>query len=211
MNVEVCGRDAWVIVAAYLLGCLTAGYYLVWLRTDDDVRLTGSGSTGATNVGRVLGRPGFVVTLLWDFTKGVLAMWLARYSQVGSTTVLLALLAVVAGHIWPVQLGFRGGKGIAPCLGAWLVYDPRALLVFGLLTAAAWTVVRPFGLAGLAALAVAPLVLFLSGRFDLPIVFGFSAMGVMILIAHRRNIREELGRLWSESRARRARRGAAKD
>jgi acyl phosphate:glycerol-3-phosphate acyltransferase len=209
MTFVLYGRDVWAILAAYLLGCLTAGYYLVWFRTDDDVRLTGSGSAGATNVGRVLGRPGFVVTFLWDFTKGALAVGLASYGQASPVAVTLTLPAVVAGHIWPVQLGFRGGKGIAPCLGALLLYDPRALGMFLGLAAGGLVLMRHLGLAGATAFAVTPLVLLASDRFALAVVLGFSAMAVMILVAHRPNIRDELRRFLSEARTRHTKPGAA--
>jgi len=200
-----------LIVGAYLLGCLTVGYYLVWLWRADDVRRTGSGSTGATNVSRVLGRPGFVLTFIWDFGKGALALWLARRSATHPETVMLALLAVVAGHIWPVQLAFRGGKGVSTALGGLLVYEYPALVVLVALTGVFLLVTRNYKPAGLAAFALTPLVLFLSHRFELVTVFGVSALGMLILIAHRRNIREALGQYLADGRTRRAKRSAAKD
>ena len=100
-------------LGAYLLGCLATGYYLVRARTGRDIREIDSGSTGARNVGRVLGKTGFGLTVLGDFGKGALAVWGARHWTHDHQLAALAMLAVVAGHIWPAQLRFRGGKGVA--------------------------------------------------------------------------------------------------
>jgi len=101
------------LVGAYALGCFGTGYYLVRAQTGRDIREIGSGSLGARNVGRVLGRSGLCVTLLADFAKGGLAVWAARHLTGTEVLTGVALLAVTVGHVWPVQLGFRGGKGVA--------------------------------------------------------------------------------------------------
>src|SRR5580698_8498322 len=98
-------------VGAYLIGCFTTGYYLVRAWTGKDIRETGSGSSGARNVGRVLGKQGFFFTVLGDFAKGALAVWLTREWTNDELCAALAVVAVVAGHLWPVQLKFHGGKG----------------------------------------------------------------------------------------------------
>src|SRR5512135_2701540 len=127
------GQASGIAVAAYLLGCITTGYYLVRLRLRQDLRDLGSGSVGARNVGRLLGRPGFLLTVLGDFGKGALAVWAARHFTTDDRLVALAMLAVVAGHVWPVQLCFRGGKGMATALGALLVYDWQLALACALI------------------------------------------------------------------------------
>ena len=116
------------VLGAYLLGCFAIGYYLVRARTGKDIREIESGSTGARNVGRVLGKPGFVLTAFGDFGKGVLAVWSAREWTNNNHLAALAMLAVVAGHLWPAQLRFRGGKGVATSFGALLVFDYRVAL-----------------------------------------------------------------------------------
>ena len=205
------GQDLCLVVAAYLLGCFTAGYYWVRVRTEQDVRAGGSGSTGATNVARLLGRPGFLVTFLLDCAKGVVAVAAAQYAHSHRAAVALAMLAVVAGHIWPVHLGFRGGKGVATSLGALLVYDYHLLLIVGALGVIPLALLRNLTLAGMAAFVLAPFAVFRSDRFELADVFALSGLAVLILIAHRRNIREEVGKLWAEGRAKRAKRLAARD
>jgi len=204
------GQDVCLVVAAYLLGCFTAGYYWVRAWTEQDVRASGSGSTGATNVARLLGGRGFLVTFLLDCAKGVVAAAVARYAHSHHATVALAMLAVVAGHIWPVHLGFRGGKGVATSLGALLIYDYPLLFVVGALVVIPLVLLRNLTLAGMAAFVLAPFTVLLSDRFDLADVFALSGLAVLILIAHRRNIREEVARLWADGRARRARRLAAR-
>ena len=106
----------WIALGAYALGCFTTGYYLVRMWTGQDLRELGSGNVGAKNVGRVLGKTGFFLTLLADFGKGAFTIWAARHFTTDPRAVAVAALAVVAGHIWPVQLLFRGGKGMATSL-----------------------------------------------------------------------------------------------
>lgn len=194
MDVLPYGKDLLVVTIAYTLGCFAAGYYLVRWWMGEDVRSFGSGSVGATNVGRVLGRPGFMLTLLVDFFKGTLAVWLAFYFQLDPVVVIITMLAVVAGHVWPVQLRFRGGKGIATCLGAMMMFDYGITLVYVVLFLVFFALIRNFILGGMVAFAVLPFALF-GLDYSLNSVFGLSALSVIILIAHRRNIPDEIGRL----------------
>ena len=142
----------WLTVpAAFLLGGVSAGYWLVRLRTGADVRSVGSGATGATNAARVLGGGGFAFVLLLDAAKGALAVLVARYAGLADGWEFAAAFSVVAGHIWPVQLGFRGGKGLGPLLGAWLALAPLAIGGCLLIGAVAWGLTRrrvPAGLFG---------------------------------------------------------------
>ena len=143
-------------LASYVLGGVSAGYWLVRWHTGRDVRDHGSGATGATNVGRALGPTGFALTLTLDASKAAVAVLAARHFALGDTTEHACALAVLAGHIWPPMLRFRGGKGIAPLLGAWLVLAPLALLPSLAFTALAWIVTRRFATSGLGALCLLP-------------------------------------------------------
>ncbi|MGH7943554.1 MAG: glycerol-3-phosphate acyltransferase [Opitutaceae bacterium] len=119
---------AWLVIpAAYLLGGVSPGYFLVRRRTGQDVRAQGSGATGATNAARILGGRGFVLVLFLDAVKGAIAAFGARLAGLESGWEFAAATAVVAGHVWPIQLGFRGGRGLGPLLGAWLVLAPLAI------------------------------------------------------------------------------------
>jgi len=100
---------------AYGLGCLNAGYYLLRWRDGRDIRQLGSGNAGARNVGRLLGRRAFALVFALDAAKGVLAVLIAWWWAPG----IAAACAVIAtlGHVFPAQLGFRGGKGVATAIG----------------------------------------------------------------------------------------------
>ena len=187
-------KETLVILAGYSLGCFTSGYYLVRWRTGDDIRLLGSGSVGATNVSRVLGKPGFVLTVLCDFFKGLLAVWLAEYFRISPTSAVLTMIAVAGGHVWPAQLWFHGGKGVATSLGAVVMFDHVIAAIFAGMFLVLFALIRNFVLAGLLAFAITPLALFLLD-FPLDSVFGLSALALLILIAHRRNIPDEIGRI----------------
>jgi acyl phosphate:glycerol-3-phosphate acyltransferase len=183
----------YIFLAAYALGCFTTGYYLVRRRTGQDLHELGSGSIGARNVGRVLGWRGFLVTLLGDSGKGALAVWAARHFTTDDRLVMLAMLAVVAGHLWPVQLYFRGGKGMATSLGALLIYDYRLALAVALLFAAAFAVLRKTVLPGLFAAACLPLMtLYLAGPTE---VVGTTVLAGLVLAAHRKNLVTEISYL----------------
>jgi glycerol-3-phosphate acyltransferase PlsY len=133
-------------VAAYVIGCLVGAYYVVRFRSARDVRETGSGNAGARNVFRSGDTLGAALTLVWDALKGALAVWLAQQIAPGDVATGIAIVAVVIGHIWPAQLRFRGGKGVATTIGAALAVLPRALtgspaLVAGVVIACAIVIV----------------------------------------------------------------------
>ncbi len=179
----------WIALGAYCLGCFTTGYYLVRQRTGLDLRELGSGSLGARNVGRVLGWPGFVLTLLGDFAKGWLAVWGTQHFTKDGYLVQVAMLAVVAGHVWPAQLRFHGGKGVSTSLGALLAYDFRLAVAFALVFAGPFLLFRRTVMSGLVAFACLPLVsLYLSQEPARAI--GISVLAGLVLIAHRKNFIE---------------------
>ena len=127
-----------VLVIAYLLGSIPFGYVLVRTFRLEDIRATGSGNIGATNVARSGAKGLGIATLLLDALKGCVAVWIAMYAEkyCGMTVpYLLALTALVAmlGHVFPVWLGFRGGKGVATALGVFLALCwPAALCALGI-------------------------------------------------------------------------------
>ncbi len=195
------GTSVLVITAAYLLGCLTAGYYLVLWRRGSDIRSEGSRVVGATNVSRELGPAGFAATMTFDMAKGVFAGWLAIHFDLHPTAQLLAMLAAISGHIWPAQLHFHGGKGIATLGGVVLATDYRIFLLVVGLFLVPFAIIRRFTLSGLAALAMTPLVLTLwfppQGR-----PLGFLILLLPVFWTHRENIRADLAtmHLWPGER-----------
>jgi len=185
----MCCKDMILIMIAYMLGGICCGYYLVRLKCNVDIRDQGSGGVGARNVGRYLGRPYFVITLLVDVLKGVAAVELARYFQASSEAVSLVLIAVIAGHIWPLLLGFRGGRGIATAIGAYLSYDPWLAVLLLLLTAGLMVFRRGFILSGLAAFLLLPLAA-LSMHFPSHAITSLAVCSIIILFAHREHVRK---------------------
>jgi glycerol-3-phosphate acyltransferase PlsY len=185
-------EDIAALGAAYLLGCLNTGYYLVRSQANRDLRETGSGTAGARNVGRVLGRRGFIVTFAGDFVKGVAAVYLARALRVSDTTLAWTVLAVGVGHVWPVQLRFKGGKGIACTLGALAAVDFRVFLAILAIAAAGWAASRRLQASGMAATVCLPLVGWWL-RLPAPQVAGLGAVGALILWSHRANLKRLVG------------------
>src|SRR4051812_37053636 len=116
---------ALLIIFAYLLGSVPTGYILGYL-SGVDVRKAGSGNVGATNVARVAGKKLGLLTLIGDAAKGVLPVLLARRLDLDATVLGLVALAAFLGHLYPIFLKFRGGKGVATALGALLALAPAA-------------------------------------------------------------------------------------
>lgn len=178
-----------VIVVSYALGCLSTAYYLFRFSTGRDIRDCGSGAAGARNIGRQLGPLFFITTFLIDFTKGMLAVGLARYFNSDSAGVVTAMLAIVAGHIWPAHLGFRGGKGVAVGFGALLVFDYKLLIALIFLFGVACLVSRNFTISGLIAISLTPVIAVLFSYAPTNLA-GISLLAAIILFAHRGNLRE---------------------
>jgi acyl phosphate:glycerol-3-phosphate acyltransferase len=178
------------LLEAYLLGCFATGYYLVRARTGNDLRKIESGTVGARNAGRALGRMGFVLTLLGDFGKGALAVWIAWQWTGDNHLALVALLAVVVGHVWPLQLRFHGGKGVATSLGALLVFDYRVALIFPVLFLIGFALARKSLLPAMIAFACLPMAAWCFDRDNFTVA-GLAILAAIILFAHRRNLTEE--------------------
>jgi len=178
------------VLGAYVLGCFATGYYFIRARTGKDLRTIASGSIGARNAGRVLGKAGFAITLLGDFGKGALAVWIAREWTGDNRLALLALVAVVFGHIWPAQLRFHGGKGVATSLGALLVFDYRVALMFPVLFLGGFALARKSLLPAMFAFACLPMIAWFFNSDNLTVAL-LTLLAAMILFAHRKNLTEE--------------------
>lgn len=183
-----------VLLSSYALGCFATGYYVVILSAKQDVRQLGSGGIGARNVGRHAGMWGFMVTLLGDSAKGAMAVWATDRLIEGDWFKVLALLSVVSGHIWPIQLGFRGGKGIATAFGALLVFDLSVVVVMAGLCLGACVLIRRTVISGLLAFACAPLASLCLAQPTSKFV-GLCALSALVLLAHRKNLVEEFAAL----------------
>ena len=180
-------------VASYLLGSIPFGVLLTRLFGGDDVRKVGSGNIGATNVARAAGPVAAMLTLLCDFAKGAVPVWLAgRVSNESATWMMIAALAALLGHCFPVWLGFRGGKGVATAAGAFLALCPAALLGSVMLFLIVLFFWRYVSLASISAAAAMPLLIYLlwapHHAPPLVVTFGALAAAVIIIYKHDANI-----------------------
>ncbi|HHY85090.1 MAG TPA: glycerol-3-phosphate acyltransferase [Verrucomicrobia bacterium] len=187
-----------IFLCAYILGCFASGYYLVRWLTGRDIREIGSGSVGARNVGRILGKTGFLSTVAFDLTKGILAVWAARQFTADDRLVVIAMIGVVIGHVWPVQLRFHGGKGMATSLGSLLVFDAQLAVAFAALFLALFACLRRTVLPGLFALACVPLASLLLDQAPARVIL-LSVWAGLVLLAHRKNLMDEFS-LFAERR-----------
>lgn len=179
-----------LILCSYLLGAVPFGL-LVGKMAGVDVREKGSKNIGATNVNRLLGKKFGVITLVCDCLKGYVPMfvgaWFAQKGYVNESTVIGCGVAAVVGHMFPVYLGFKGGKGVATGLGVFLYLSPPAILIsLGVFVAA--VAISGFVSAGsLLASALMVLWLFLLGASP-AVLAGAAIVAGLIWLKHHENI-----------------------
>ncbi len=182
--------DNLMILLAYLVGGISPGYLLVRMVLDTDLRTVGSGSLGATNVGRVLGKKGFYFTLLTDFLKGAVMVLLAKWLGFSPGVVAAVVVVVIAGHIWPIWLHFHGGKGIATGLGAFVALDYRILLIGGVVLLVTYMMLRRFLPSWIVTLAAMPLIAYILD-YPLAVVAALILAAAIVVFAHKENIRQQ--------------------
>jgi acyl phosphate:glycerol-3-phosphate acyltransferase len=185
MPFSILFKEIGVILAGYILGCFATGYYLVRWRTGQDLHR--SGATGGRNAGRALGWQGAVFTALFDLLKGSLAIWIGLSLNINVWGMALTVIAVVAGHLWPAQLNFRGGKGLSTAYGAVLVYDFWLAIVILGFTVLIAALSRQVSLSVMIAVALAPIVTIFLGR-SLPEIISVVVVVTLILYSHRNNL-----------------------
>ncbi len=175
------------LLLGYLLGSIPSGWLAGrWLK-DIDLRELGSGSTGATNVLRQVGKGPALVVFLIDVGKGAAAVLLARALGLGDWIQVLAGLTALAGHIWPVWLGFKGGKAVATGLGMFLgLAWPVGLASFGVFMAV-FSLSRLVSLASVLAAISLPLLMAAGSGSTANLVVALVAM-LLVLWRHRSNI-----------------------
>ena len=181
-----------VAVIAYLIGSIPTGYIIVKAKTGQDIRTVGSGSTGATNVKRVLGKNYFFLVMLLDALKGALPVVLAKlFATVGVSVGLapvIAAVAVIIGHSKSIFLQFKGGKSVASGVGTILALN----WIVGLIIALVWGVItyttKYVSVGSIIALIVSPFVMYF---LHAPIAYvAYCALGaIYIVYLHRENIK----------------------
>ena len=178
------------LVAAYLLGAIPFGYLLVKWKTGSDVRSSGSGNIGATNVLRTTGRAAGVVTLLLDIGKGYLSVWLAcMLTDHNWMWMSAAALAVMAGHAYPVFLKFKGGKAVASFVGAFLCLTPLPLAAVLVVFVGVVAGTGYISMGSVIAAATFPLAVWLILQPPLSVLAAALIAGAFIVYKHSSNLR----------------------
>ena len=196
--------NPWIlpIALAYLLGSIPFGYVLVRLFLKQDIRATGSGNIGATNVARSGAKGLGLATLLLDMGKAYAAVMIARtlaeHALGGNAAAtydieVAAAVAAICGHIFPVWLGFKGGKGVASALGVFLALDWRAALATLAVFVVIFALTRYVSLASVIASAAFPLFGFhFVAQRTAVVWFGFFFIPALIIVKHSANIQRLL-------------------
>jgi len=178
-----------LVVVAYLLGSISFAVLIVRLTTGTDIRAEGSGNAGATNVLRFYGRKLAILVALLDVGKGAAAVLLMRLVTADPLWGAAAGLAAVLGHVFPVFYGFRGGKGVATAVGAFLVLAPLALLsclaVFVLVVA----LTRYVSLGSVISMVLLPPVAGLLFHASRPVVVAASLTALVVVLKHLGNLK----------------------
>jgi acyl phosphate:glycerol-3-phosphate acyltransferase len=177
------------IVIAYLIGGIPFGYLLVKLTTGKDVRASGSGNIGATNVLRTTGRAVAVATLILDIAKGFVSVWIAALlTNDDPWWTSAAALAVMAGHAYPVFLKFKGGKAVASFIGAFLYLAPLPLFAVLIVFVIAVIATRHISAGSVLAAGMFPLGVWLILHPPMPVLLASLIAGAFIVYRHRANI-----------------------
>jgi glycerol-3-phosphate acyltransferase PlsY len=178
---------------SYLLGSVPFGYLLVRIFRGQDVRMTGSGNIGATNVSRTSRLLG-VLTLVLDGLKGLAAVVITERLFPGETFLLgTAAVFAIVGHMFPLWLKFRGGKGVATGLGGFAALVPKTVLVMVGIFIALFLIFRYVSLASVLTVGIFPVLLWLVDPDKRVPVAGFAAASSLLIISqHRQNIRRLL-------------------
>jgi acyl phosphate:glycerol-3-phosphate acyltransferase len=203
MTPENLNANWWIPLAAYFIGSIPFGYLITRYAGRGDIRRAGSGNVGATNVARSVGIAAGAVTFLLDAGKGVFAVWLAaRLAGDSITWMLAAAIGAVFGHVYPVWLAGKGGRGVSTAAGSFLLICwPAVAAAMGI-----WIVVlavtRFVSLASIAAAAALPLLTYLlyaPGHAPSHVVsVGTSLLSLIVILRHKENV----GRLISGTEAR---------
>ncbi|MCA1062552.1 glycerol-3-phosphate acyltransferase [Rossellomorea sp. AcN35-11] len=174
-----------IILISYGLGSITGAYYIVRIYTGEDIRNVGSGNVGATNAGRALGKKGFLLTLFIDAGKVMIALQIASLLNGDDRYLVLSSIFIMIGHLFPIQLGFHGGKGVVTYLATSLFFSAPSIGFFAITMGILYVILRKYTIAGFLSMASIPISGYLMGE-SFTISIGLSSLFVMVVLAHNR-------------------------
>jgi len=177
-----------MVGVAYLLGSVSFAVLLVRVATGKDIRTEGSGNAGATNVLRAHGKGLGIAVAALDVAKGALAVVLVRLVTADPRAAAAAAFAAILGHVFPIFYGFRGGKGVATAVGAFLALAPLPTLVCVAVFVAIVAITRYVSLGSVVAVVLLPQVCGLLFHEPHPTVIAAAAAAVLIVVKHRENL-----------------------
>ena len=178
-----------LVAVGYLLGSVSFALWLVRWRTGSDIRKEGSGNAGATNVLRAHGKGLALAVALLDVGKGAAAVLLVRLVTADPVYAAAAGLAAILGHVFPLFSGFRGGKGVATAVGAFLVLAPLAMAACLAVFVAVVAATRYVSLGSMIAVVLLPPAARLLSGAPMPVVLAAAATAVLVVVKHVENLR----------------------
>lgn len=188
MNIEFTFLSLIIIIASYFIGCINGAYIFSKSVKKEDIRTYGSGNAGATNALRTYGFFSGLLVFLIDFFKGMLAVGLCYIFKQSPFVILLSSLACVAGHNWPIFMGFRGGKGVSASAGILVMVDYRLALMAILIGFILALITRMVSVGSLTALTLSA-VFFIVFKVDIFYIILSCILCILSIYQHRLNIK----------------------
>ena len=176
-----------VIVMSYLLGCVCFAYYMSSIVHKKDIRTIGSGNPGSSNIGRQFGVLWFIPVLLLDALKGFLVVIFLNYFDFDTWVKLISMLAVIIGHIWPFQLSFNGGKGLATVMGVALGFNYFIVLGCAIIAGVFYMLISKSNAGLLVSVFFGPIFVWILG-YSYEEIIVFMIIAAVVIFAHRNNI-----------------------
>ena len=176
-----------IIVISYMVGCICFAYYLTFIVHKKDIRVIGSGNPGSSNIGRHFGVLWFISVLLLDALKGFTVVIFVSYLDVDLWIKSVSMLAVIIGHIWPVQLSFKGGKGLATIMGVALGFNPVIVVGCCVVAGLCYLLISKNNAGLMVSVGFGPIFVWILGH-SIEEIITFIVMCVLVIFAHRSNI-----------------------
>ncbi len=177
-----------LIIVAYLLGCINGAYLFSTNVKKEDIRTKGSGNAGASNILRNYGFYSFVIVAAIDVLKGVFAVLICKYFNQDGLIVAGAAIACIAGHNWPVFMGFKGGKGVATTIGVFLAINFPITLICVIIGFSSVLITKIMSIGSMSALTLIPILYFFLNQPMEYVVLGII-LALLTIFQHRANLK----------------------